>query len=29
MQAEYAPLGFKFDNRLAAMAAELERYKQV
>ncbi len=27
MQAQYAPLGFTFDNQLAAMSAELERYK--
>lgn len=27
IQAQYGPLGFTFDNRLAAMSAELERYQ--
>jgi 4-hydroxy-2-oxoheptanedioate aldolase len=27
IQAKYAPLGFTFENRLAVMAAELERYQ--
>jgi len=27
IQSQYAPLGFTFDNRLAEMAAELERYQ--
>jgi 4-hydroxy-2-oxoheptanedioate aldolase len=27
MQAQFAPLGFTFENQLAAMSAELERYK--
>jgi 4-hydroxy-2-oxoheptanedioate aldolase len=27
IQSQFAPLGFTFDNQLAAMAAELERYK--
>ena len=27
MQAQYAPLGFTFDNRLATMSAELQNYK--
>jgi len=27
MQAQYAPLGFTFENRLATMSAELQNYK--
>jgi 4-hydroxy-2-oxoheptanedioate aldolase len=27
MQAQFAPLGFTFENQLAVMSAELERYK--
>lgn len=27
IQAQFGPLGFTFDNRLAAMSAELEQYK--
>jgi hypothetical protein len=27
IQSQFAPLGFTFENQLATMSAELERYK--